>query len=374
MHKQNKMGKMNMHLILFLIFFSMNKSTCQRPVYYAQGDAQQITDSITKPPNSPQKFRIVFYNLENLFDTKNDSAIRDDEFTPDGVRAWNYFKFQKKLINTYKTIIAIGEFDPPAVIGVCEIENRVVLQQLTQETPLKKFNYKIIHRDSPDRRGIDVALLYRPSKFQPLFIKTIQINFPFDTLSRTRDILYVKGLALNSDTLHLFINHWASRYGGYMPTKRKREYIARHLRSTTDSILNKNSKASIVVTGDFNDEPWDESLRLLTKNKQTSSGDGNNGLVNLLEKKVRYKNSGTIKWREYWQLFDQFLISFPLLNQNNKIFTRHDMAQIFDAEFLLEEDTRYFGQKPFRTYSGYRYLGGFSDHLPIYLDLIIKDW
>ncbi|MCK5839577.1 MAG: endonuclease, partial [Bacteroidales bacterium] len=357
----------------FLIFSSIIITTGQAPVNHGLDDTQKTTDSIKKLPGSSERFRIVFYNLENLFDTKNDSAIRDDEFTPDGIRAWNNFKFQKKIINTYKTIIAIGEFDPPAVIGVCEIENRVVLQQLTLGTPLKKFNYKIIHRDSPDRRGIDVALLFRPSRFQPLFIKTIPINYPFDTLSRTRDILYVKGVALNSDTLHLFINHWASRYGGYMPTKRKREYIARQLRSATDSILNKNSQALIVVTGDFNDEPWDESLRILTKQTQFNSKDGNRGLINLLEKKVRYKNSGTIKWREYWQLFDQFLISFPLLNPNNKIFTRHDLTRIFDAEFLLEEDNRYFGQKPFRTYGGYRYQGGFSDHLPIFLDLITTD-
>ncbi len=210
--------------------------------------------------NTENRDRIMFYNVENLFDIYNDSLTNDDEFTPEGERRWNNYRFYKKLNNLSKVIISIGEWDPPAVVGLCEIENRFVLNKLIYETPLKNFDYKIIHSESPDRRGIDVALLYRKSKFEPLFYYPVRINFPGDTLSKTRDILYVKGVFSGIDTAHLFINHWPSRYGGYEDSKTKRLFVASVLRNKIDSIFFTEMNPGIIIMGDFNDEPWDESI------------------------------------------------------------------------------------------------------------------
>ena len=210
--------------------------------------------------NTENRDRIVFYNVENLFDVYNDSLTNDDEFTPEGERNWNNYKFYKKLNNLSKVIISIGEWNPPSVIGFCEIENRFVLNKLIYETPLKSIDYKIIHAESPDRRGIDVAFLYRESRFVPLFYSPIPINFPDDTLSKTRDILYVKGVLAEADTVHFFVNHWPSRYGGYEDSKPRRIFVASVLRSKVDSILSVNRDPNIIIMGDFNDEPWDESI------------------------------------------------------------------------------------------------------------------
>ena len=197
----------------------------------------------------------MFYNVENLFDVFNDSLTNDDEFTPEGERHWNNYKFYKKLNNLSKVIIGIGEWNPPSVIGFCEIENRFVLNKLIYETPLKNFDYKIIHSDSPDRRGIDVAFLYRQSKFEPFLLLPVPIHFPDNPESKTRDILYVKGILNKTDTIHFFVNHWPSRYGGYEDSKPRRMCVASVLRSKVDSILSVNHHPNIIIMGDFNDEP-----------------------------------------------------------------------------------------------------------------------
>ncbi len=179
--------------------------------------------TVTNVTCQESHFRVMFYNVENLFDTKDDSLTSDEEFLPDGDRHWNTNKFYKKLNNIYKVILGVGEWNPPAIVALCEIENRFVLNQLVYQTPLKKFDYKVVHFESPDRRGIDVAMLYRKELFHVDTAFPIQINFPFDENSKTRDILYVKGSFDKKDTIHFFINHWPSRYGGYMQTKPKRE-------------------------------------------------------------------------------------------------------------------------------------------------------
>jgi hypothetical protein len=171
-----------------------------------------LTLLITTQVNCQQAhFRVMFYNVENLFDTFDDTLTRDEEFLPEGDRHWNSNKFYKKLNNIYKVILNVGEWNPPAIVGLCEIENRFVLNQLVYETPLKKFDYKVIHFDSPDRRGIDVGLLYRKDAFRKDTAYVFPINFPFNSNSKTRDILYVKGSFGDLDTVHIFINHWPSR-------------------------------------------------------------------------------------------------------------------------------------------------------------------
>jgi hypothetical protein len=322
--------------------------------------------------NPGNRDRIVFYNTENLFDVYNDSLTNDDEFTPEGDRNWNNYKFYKKLNNLSKVIISIGEWNAPSVIGFCEIENRFVLNKLIYETPLKSFDYKIIHFESPDRRGIDVALLYRQSRFEPLFYYPIPINFPDNPESKTRDILYVKGILAATDTVHFFVNHWPSRYGGYEDSKPRRMYVASVLRGKVDSILNAVQNPNIIIMGDFNDEPWDESISagLLAKSDTTALKE--NDLVDLMGLLKRSQSVGTNKYQAEWSVIDQFIVSGNLMDNNHSLHVSSEGARIFQEAFLLEEDKTHLGFKLNRTYVGPVYHGGFSDHLPIFIEIIYR--
>lgn len=301
--------------------------------------------------------RFVFYNVENLFDTIDSPGTKDEEFLPEGERRWNGWKYQQKLNKVYKTLMAVKGWQKLSLIGLCEIENRQVLANLIYKTPLYQYDYQIIHTDSPDERGVDVALLYSPDDFSVLRSETLEIRFPFDSTDRTRDILYVKGIMFGADTLHLFLNHWPSRYGGYMKTKKKREFAASILAGKIDSIASKEREAKILIAGDFNDEPSDSSIEKLTSETNET------GLVNLLEK----TNNGTTKYRSQWYMFDQLIVSKSLLKPVKGVQAIN--PQIGQFPFLLTEDERYGGMKVFRTFAGPRYIGGYSDHLPVFLDL-----
>jgi hypothetical protein len=311
----------------------------------------------------------MFYNVENLFDVFNDSLTNDDEFTPDGERHWNNYKFYKKLNNLSKVIISIGEWNPPLVIGFCEIENRFVLNKLIYDTPLKSFDYKIIHADSPDRRGIDVAFLYRQSRFEPLFYYPVPIHFPDNPESKTRDILYVKGIIGGMDTVHFFVNHWPSRYGGYEDSKPRRMFVASVLRNKVDSILSINHHPNIIIMGDFNDEPWDESIGVGLKAKTDTTSLKEDELVSLMGLFKKNLAAGTNKFQSEWSMIDQFICTGNLLTGKNVLKVAGEGARIYDESFLLEEDATHLGTKLNRTYIGPVYHGGFSDHLPIYFDL-----
>lgn len=315
------------------------------------------------------KIRVVFYNVENLFDVFDDSLKNDDEFTAEGIRNWNNNKFYKKIKNVYKVLIAVGEWDPPAVVGLCEVENRFVLEKLIYETPLKKFDYRILHFDSPDRRGIDVALLYRGDYFKPIHSQNIEIIFPFNPASKTRDILYVKGILNKRDTIHFFINHWPSRYGGYLETIPKRKYVAQVLKEKIDSVFQKNMQANILIMGDFNDNPFDESITEILKAKKIELPVFDTSLVNLMTNADKKHKTGTIKYKGSWDIFDQIIVSGNLINGNSGITVENSGAVIFNASFLLTEEKNYPGYRPHRTYYGYKYTGGFSDHLPVYIDI-----
>jgi len=241
---------------------------------------------------------------------------------------------------------------------------------LVYETPLKKFDYKVVHFESPDRRGIDVAMLYRKESFQVDTAFPIPINFPFDANSKTRDILYVKGTFDNLDTIHLFVNHWPSRYGGYMKTKPKREYVASVLKMATDSILKINNQANIVIMGDLNDGPIEESLVEFLQAKTDTNEIKSKQLVNLLALNA---DAGTLKYQGQWDLFDQVIVSGTMLDSGTGYKVKGSEAHIFKQDFLLEDDEKYLGQKPFRTYSGFKYIGGYSDHLPVYLDVFYRE-
>ena len=320
-----------------------------------------------KPKNEQTKtFRLMFYNVENYFDSFDDTLTNDNEFLPEGIRNWNYSRFLKKRNNIYKTILAVGAWEPPAIIGLCEIENRFVLNQLVYETPFAQFDYRIVHEESPDRRGIDVALLFNPKVFKVLNHQTIAINFPFAPETKTRDILYVKGLVFGKDTLHVFVNHWPSRYGGELSSRPKRVFVAQQLAKNIDTILQENKEAAIVVMGDFNDYPFNQSIKEELKAGKDAR---KNRLLNLMPEKGF--SIGTNKYGGEWGILDQIMVSPVLLLRDKPIFVDGE-AQIYNADFLLQEDVKFLGKMPFRTFFGMKYNGGFSDHLPVFVDFDIK--
>jgi endonuclease/exonuclease/phosphatase family metal-dependent hydrolase len=321
-------------------------------------------------PESTRAIRIVFYNLENAYDTIDDPFAGDDEFIPDGPRSWNPYRYRQKLKNLYKVILAAGKWSPPDIIGVCETENRRVLEDLTRHTPLSRYPYGIIHKDSPDPRGIDVAALYNEQNFQPIQHHFLPVCFDSNK-GCTRDILYIKGQVSTGDTLHLFFNHWPSKWQGELQTQSKRNQAARILRRHIDSIQRQHRAPLILALGDFNDSPQAECMTRYLKTKNTSSAIKPEELYNLSFPWISGP-TGTQKYRANWEVLDQVIVSGSLLSGRG-LYTTKENAHIFGPSFLLEEDSRFTGSKPFRTYSGYRYIGGFSDHLPVILDLKIKD-
>jgi endonuclease/exonuclease/phosphatase family metal-dependent hydrolase len=314
-------------------------------------------------------YRIVFYNTENFFDTRNDTLTADDEFTPVGGRHWNYSKYQSKLTNLYKTFIALGNWNPPDLIGICEVENKQVLTDLVNNTPLSKYNYRIIHANSPDKRGIDVAMLYNNARVNIIRSR----YFGIDKAGLfTRDILYCQA-RLGDDTCHFLINHWPSRSAGQLETEPDRLAAAARLRSIVDSLIHVCKKPKIVIMGDFNDEPWDMSLSQTLKAITDTRNAQSDYLYNLSRAPESGKFKGTVKFRGEWTLFDQVIVSGSLLGAAKGLHVQPGDYHIFAESFLLEPDEQYNGFKPFRTYNGYKYQGGFSDHLPVYIDLVTSD-
>lgn len=312
---------------------------------------------------------IMFWNLENYFDPFDDPVTADEEFTPAGRKHWTWKHFAQKRNGIAKTILAAADVCgglPPDIVCFAEVENYMVLHQLVEETPLLKLDYGIVHRSSPDPRGIDVALIYRKSSVRILAVDSLRI--PGDT--PTRDILYVKclrnsipsverpdvrDLGRNFDTLHLFVNHWPSKRGGAEVSGPRRQAAAAVLLHAADSILAISPSANVIVTGDFNDTP-DNVAPLLCRTD--SSVGGNCGLWPVWAT-FPPGIGGTLKYRGQWEQIDQFYISASR-NVNTQML-------VFAPEFLLEEDTQYTGLRPRRTYLGPRWHGGLSDHLPIML-------
>ena len=317
------------------------------------------------PQEDASGIRIMFYNVENLFHPSNDSLKNDDEFTIDGTRYWSFKRYYDKINKVGKTAIAVGAWEPPAVIGLCEIENIQCLKDLIYSSPLKKFGYEIVHKESGDNRGIDVALLYRPEHFKLQSFSAIKLKFGPDSRP-TRDILYTKGL-VGSDTIHLFVNHWPSRYGGQLATAPKREFAAITLRAQYDSILSIHPNAAIVAMGDFNDHPDDASMKDIMRAKKTVEEMTNGDFLNMLWQ-YEFKK-GTHKYQHEWGILDQFVVTPGLNNGKSGLITKMDWAQIFEEEYLLEDEKDGIGKITNRTYIGFKYHGGYSDHLPIFVDI-----
>ncbi|HCT30600.1 MAG TPA: endonuclease [Bacteroidales bacterium] len=315
-----------------------------------------------------KSYRAMFYNVENLFDSFDDSLTNDDEFAPKGTRHWTWEKMNKKLDGIYKTIVAVGGWEPPIFVGLCEIENGYMLYRLTHETPLVKYDYGIIHRESPDPRGIDVGLLFRKDLFDLKETKFFRVNFPGEPNRRTREILYACGIVDGMDTLHIFINHWPSKFGGELESTSGRFAAASTLKQKVDSIKVFYPDARILIMGDFNDEPESapliDGLKVCLNDKELCSS----GLVSV-SAILKANGQGSYKYQGVWGMIDQIIVSESMLSLKHKLYSSPNSASVFRAKFLLEPDDTFVGDKPFRTFAGFKYHGGFSDHLPVYIDL-----
>lgn len=309
---------------------------------------------------------IAFYNLENLYDTINQPEVLDEEFLPDAPKQWTGQRYRAKLGALAKVIAQIGTDQGlalPDVLGVCELENRGVLTDLAGQPELKHAHYKIVHRDSPDRRGIDVALLYNPSVFEVTTFRTAPLTLTDDSTGvkfASRDQLVVSG-KLKGEPMHFIVNHWPSRLGGE-GSNSFREYAAQITRSLVDSILKIEPLAKIVVLGDFNDNPTDASI---THGLNAQAEPRDAYLWNTTSS-LYAQGKGTLVYRDEWFLFDQILVTpgFYLAKKG----WRWSVTGIVAHAFMLQTEGKYKGY-PSRTYAGKRYLGGYSDHLPSYMVL-----
>jgi len=319
--------------------------------------------------NNQQRFRVMSYNVENFFDCNQDSVGIATEFSPTGMRGWSYTRYRDKRNNIAKVIASLGEWTPPALVALCEIENQHVLEDLTFHSPLRSLHYQIIHFESPDPRGIDVALLFQPKLFRPIHQEPIRIHFPNRPYQHTRDILYVSGTTCGKDTLHVFVNHFPSRYGGEVESEDSRLFVASVLRHKVDSLFQINPKANIMIMGDFNDYPDNRSIEKVLQALPDNSTIKPKQLYNLFYTTHTAKKIGSYKHNGEWGMLDQMMVSTNLLTDTLHVHTTLASAHIFMPDFLLEDETKGFGQKPFRTYVGMKYHGGFSDHLPVYVDL-----
>lgn len=292
---------------------------------------------------------LVELNCENLFDCQHDSLKQDTEWLPTAVRKWTPDRYWRKVNNIGQEIISCSPDALPDLVALVEVENDLVLRDLTRRSLLRNAGYEYLMTESPDVRGIDVALLYQPFSFHPVCYDYLDVQ-PLEGMRPTRDILYVQGETVNSDTLHVFVVHAPSRFGGEKATRPNRRIVMERMISAIQLLP---SDAKVIIAGDFNDYADSPSLQYLEENSLcnvTREAQGSHGA------------RGTYRYEGQWQSIDHVLVSAALCDSVAQ-------TNINDAPFLLEEDKKYGGVKPFRTYNGYRYQRGFSDHLPLVVRL-----
>ena len=322
----------------------------------------------------PEKhFKVVFYNVENLFDVEDDPVKNDNEFLPDGAKKWTADRYKKKLNDLAKVLRAVGDQEFPDLIGLCEVENRRVLEDLVTSLTENEEQYRIVHEESPDMRGIDVAMIYDPGEFMYITHDVINIKYPMDPGYKTRDVLYVKGLVMGVDTLHVFVNHWKSRWGGTKETEPKRLNAANTVRKKVDAIFAKDKHAKIIIIGDLNDNPTDKSVLEVLRAGNDQNFTGNDGLYNLMHDKYANQGLGTYSYRGTWNMLDQIIVSYPLLRSNKGLFLSFEDGRIFKPEWILHHNERFDSYSPNRTFGGNNYYGGYSDHLPVYTVIKISE-
>ena len=318
--------------------------------------------------DAENNFTIVFYNVENLFDTIDNPNTIDNEFLPQSKKKWNTGKYNKKINDLSHVISSINIHELPELIGLCEIENRSVLNDLAQSRFLKKGKYGIVHENSPDKRGIDVGLLFRKDEFHYLNHHIYRIYFDFEPETTTRDILYVKGKLNNGENLHVFVNHWSSRREGQKASEAKRIEIARILRSEVDSVLSKNKKAKIIIMGDFNDEPENKSIHETLNASNNLHPKSTGELYNLMfDKSINAE--GTYNYHGNWNMLDNLIVSQNLLKTKKGWQISPDGGMIYKKRWMMYDNVKTGQFTPSKTYGGPNYYGGISDHFPVYLIL-----
>ncbi|KOY84806.1 hypothetical protein AD998_00360 [bacterium 336/3] len=325
-----------------------------------------------KPKNT---FTIAFYNVENLFDTEDDPAIDDSEFLPTSENKWDNEKYQKKLVNMSSAISTLGSPQAPDILGLCEIENKRVIEDLIAQPALKNKNYGIVHYNSPDERGIDVGMIYKKDLFKPFAEKSCRIIFP-EVKDKTRDFLIVSGILGGKDTLHVFVAHFPSRRGGLKESEPKRIYVASQVKSKVDSIQKRSPKANIIVMGDLNDEPINKSIVETINAKPYSEGLKQGQMFNAMGvlkaegKGTHAYYNGKEKITE-WNLLDQMILSSNLVNKKSSLRYVLKSATIHKPETLMQQEPAQYKGQPLRTFAGKKYLGGYSDHFPVFIQLAV---
>ena len=335
-------------------------------------------NSIAQEKRNFKIHTIAFYNVENLFDTIND-VNKNDEASPIMEIKFNRSEIYNKKVNNMASVIADIGTDlvkkSPSIVGLCEVENRNVIEDLLKDKNLKDKNYEIIHYDSPDERGIDVAMIYNEDVFKITSTKSHELIIYDNKSSKrnyTRDQLVVSGL-LEGELIHLIVNHWPSRSGGEERSRAGRMAAAELNKKIIDSLQGKYKDAKIITMGDFNDDPHDDSMKKILNAKKHIKDVEENGIYNPMETILSDQGIGTNAYRDVWQLFDQILVSKPFLNKNYDSYQFYK-AGVFNKSYLINKSGRYKGY-PFRSFSWGSFTGGYSDHLPPYIYLIkeIKD-
>lgn len=324
------------------------------------------------PVFAQKEAMVAFWNVENLYDTINDPAVNDEEFLPGAKNAWTSQRYQTKLTNTAHVILQMNKGVGPDILGMAEVENRRVLEDLTTTTAMKKQKYGIVHYDSPDQRGIDVALIYKTKSFTVLSSTHVPVPLPKgekDSVAPrpTRDILVVRGVLNKKDTICILVNHWPSRLGGKELSDPKRMAAAATVRSIVDSLYRLYPSAEIISVGDYNDEPADKSMNSLYNNALANRPYGAFAPIfsNLMDS-IKASGDGTHYYKKEKSCLDQILVT-PNLQEKRTYYVTS--AAIFKPEWIFAEVYKGDGLSPKRTWAGSRYIGGYSDHLPVYVIL-----
>lgn len=314
--------------------------------------------------------RVIFYNCENFFDPNDDPAKQDNDYTPEGDRHWTSFRQYEKSLNISKAIVAAGEGRPPMLIGLAEVENDSVMDRLAYGTPLRSWEYKYVITHCDDARGINVALMYQPLDFRLLGSKSVKIEMPVGS-KPTRDLLHVWGRMVNSDTLDVIVCHLPSRLGGVVQSNRNRMAAHRVLRHLVDSIQMCRQHPRILIMGDMNEAP---NARILEKTMKFGKDIYNLMLPLNKELMMGKRSFGSHKYHGKWSFLDQFWVNDGLIKKENPDMKNNvwiDHVDVVHFPFMLAEDNTHLGHRPLRSYYGFKYEAGFSDHLPIMSDLHI---
>ncbi len=323
-----------------------------------------ISASAQKSEKKMMVLGVAFYNLENLFDTINSNGSYDKEFSPEGARQWNGDKYWKKIRNmSYAISQMTTKTTPmgPAIIGVSEIENKTVLDDLVRADAIKKWQLQVVHHDSPDRRGVDVGLLYNPRFFRLLNVTNHTLHIEGKPDFRTRDQMCVYGL-LAGEKVAVIVNHWPSRLGGQEQSSYLREAAAALSKEIADSVWRKDPEVGIIILGDLNDDPHDKSCaKVLGAKKNAKDVDGEHGFYNPFWQ-VLDKGVGSLAYKGAWNLFDQIIISGNLLGKKQGGL-KYWKCEVFNRDFLRDTEGNRQGY-PRRTYASGVFLNGYSDHYP----------